>query len=86
MPILSFEMLHILSFSLLEHKLKMFLATLDTKHSQGQFCLPGNCNTFGALSGYLIKTGSVCVRWTWTFLLSLKLLSAVDTSLEKSEG
>ena len=60
MPILFFELLHIWSLSLLEHTLKIFLATLDTKHNQGQFCLPGNCNIFGTLSGYLIKTGSVC--------------------------
>lgn len=54
-------------------------------------------STFGALSGYLIKTSSLCVRapgwvracmcarlaWTWTFLLSPKLLSEDDTPAEK---
>lgn len=86
MSVLSFEVLHILSFSAQERILCVFLATLDAKRNhQGQFGLPGNCNTFAALSGYLIKTSSMCVRWSWTFLLSLKLLSEEETPPE-SEG
>lgn len=83
MVILSSEVLYILSFFSLECTLSIFLAT---QHPRSVWSPWQQCNTFGALSGYLIKTGFLCVRWTWTFLLSLKLLSEVDTPPEKCEG
>lgn len=86
--ILSFEVLHVLSFPSLERTLSIFLATLDAQRNNPRSARSPwqQCNTFGALSGYLIKTGSPCVGRVWTFLLSPGPLSEADTPLPEKKA
>lgn len=82
---LLFEVLCVLSFSHWNSASSWQLLTHNATTSRSVWSPWQQCNTFGASSGYLIKTGSLCVRWTWTLLLSLKLLSEADTPEPKKK-